>query len=102
MARVPPGKKIDLRKDFDPIFSAGGWTKEAANKRLEEGIKALAEWQDKLHADDTYAVLIVLQALDAAGKDGTIKHVMSGLNPQGVTVTSFKAPSSEELSHDYL
>jgi PPK2 family polyphosphate:nucleotide phosphotransferase len=102
MARVPPGRKIDLREDFDPGFSGGGWTKQAANQRLEEGIKALAEWQDKLYADDTYAVLIVLQALDAAGKDGTIKHVMSGVNPQGVTVTSFKAPSSEELSHDYL
>ena len=102
MARVPPGKKIDLRKDFDPGFSGGGWTKQAANQRLEEGIQALAEWQDKLYADDTYAVLIVLQAMDAAGKDGTIKHVMSGVNPQGVNVTSFKAPSSEELGHDYL
>ncbi len=65
-------------------------------------MQALAEWQDKFYADDRYAVLIVLQALDAAGKDGTIKHVMSGVNPQGVNVTSFKAPSSEELSHDYL
>jgi PPK2 family polyphosphate:nucleotide phosphotransferase len=102
MVRVPPGKKIDLRKDYDPGFSAPGWTKEEATLKLEEGIRALAEWQEKLYADDTYAMLIVLQALDAAGKDGTIKHVMSGLNPQGVHVTSFKAPSSEELSHDYL
>ncbi|MDD1709950.1 MAG: polyphosphate kinase 2 family protein [Methanoregulaceae archaeon] len=102
MVRVPPGKKIDMRKDYDPGFSAPGWTKEEANQKLEEGIRALAEWQDKLYADDSYAMLIVLQALDAAGKDGTIKHVMSGLNPQGVNVTSFKAPSSEELSHDYL
>ena len=102
MARVPAGKKISLRKDYDPGFSAPGWSKETANKRLEEGIQALSEWQDKLYADDSYAVLIVLQALDAAGKDGTIKHVMSGVNPQGVNVTSFKAPSSDELSHDYL
>ena len=102
IVRVPPGKKIDLRKDFDPGFSPPGWDKEMANQRLEEGVRALAEWQDKLYADDRYAVLIILQALDAAGKDGTIKHVMSGVNPQGVSVTSFKAPSSEELSHDYL
>ena len=102
IARVPPGKKIDLRKEYDPSFSAPGWSKETANQKLEEGIRALAEWQDKLYADDTYAVLIILQALDAAGKDGTIKHVMSGVNPQGVNVTSFKVPSSEELSHDYL
>lgn len=73
-----------------------------ANQKLEEGIRALAEWQDKLYADDTYAVLIILQALDAAGKDGTITYVMSGVNPQGVNVTSFTVPSSEELSHDYL
>jgi PPK2 family polyphosphate:nucleotide phosphotransferase len=102
MARVPPGKKINLRKDFDPGFTAPGWSKETANKRLDEGIQQLADWQDKLYADDSYALLIVLQALDAAGKDGTIKHVMSGVNPQGVNVTSFKTPSSEELSHDYL
>jgi PPK2 family polyphosphate:nucleotide phosphotransferase len=102
IVRVPPGKKIDLRKEYDPSFSAPGWSKETANQKLEEGIRALAEWQDKLYADDTYAVLIILQALDAAGKDGTIKHVMSGVNPQGVSVTSFKVPSSEELSHDYL
>jgi PPK2 family polyphosphate:nucleotide phosphotransferase len=102
IVRVPPGKKIDLRKEYDPSFSAPGWSKEMANQKLEEGIRALAEWQDKLYADDTYAVLIILQALDAAGKDGTIKHVMSGVNPQGVSVTSFKVPSSEELSHDYL
>jgi PPK2 family polyphosphate:nucleotide phosphotransferase len=102
LTRVPPGKKINLKKDIDPSFTAPGWSKETANTKLEEGIKNLAEWQDKLYADDSYAVLVVLQALDAAGKDGTIKHVMSGVNPQGVNVTSFKTPSSEELSHDYL
>lgn len=102
LSQVPPGKKIDLRKDYDPGFKAPGWSKEKAEKRLTEGIQMLAESQDKLYADDSYAVLIVFQALDAAGKDGTIKHVMSGVNPQGVNVTSFKTPSSEELDHDYL
>src|SRR5512136_2522430 len=102
VARVPPGKKINLRKDYDPGFRAPGWEKEQANERLAEGIRMLAEQQDKLYAQNTYGLLIVLQALDAAGKDGTIKHVMSGLNPQGVQVTSFKAPSEEELDHDYM
>ncbi|MGB9175295.1 MAG: polyphosphate kinase 2 family protein [Methanoregula sp.] len=102
LSRVPPGKKINLRKDYDPGFKAHGWSKEQATKRLAEGIKMLAEEQDKLYAQNTYGVLIILQALDAAGKDGTIKHVMSGVNPQGVTVTSFKAPSDEELDHDYM
>ena len=68
IVRVPPGRKIDLRKDFDPGFSPPGWDKETANQRLEEGVQALAEWQDKLYADDRYAVLIVLQALDARGE----------------------------------
>jgi PPK2 family polyphosphate:nucleotide phosphotransferase len=102
LTRIPPGKKIDLRKDYDPGFTAPGWSKETATQRLAEGIQMLAEQQDKLYAQNTYALLIVLQALDAAGKDGTIKHVMSGVNPQGVQVTSFKAPSEEDLSHDYL
>ena len=102
LSRVPPGKKINLRKDYDPGFKAPGWSKEKATQKLAEGIQMLAEQQDKLYAQNTYGLLIVLQALDAAGKDGTIKHVMSGVNPQGVNVTSFKAPSSEELSHDYL
>ena len=62
----------------------------------------MREYQDRLYAQDTYSVLLVLQAIDAAGKDGTIKHVMSGVNPQGVRVTSFKSPSAEELDHDYL
>jgi PPK2 family polyphosphate:nucleotide phosphotransferase len=102
LSRVPPGKKIDLRKDYDPGFRDPGWTKEKATQTLANGIKTLAEEQDKLYAQNTYGVLIILQALDAAGKDGTIKHVMSGVNPQGVRVTSFKAPSDEELDHDYL
>ena len=69
---------------------------------LGRGVQLLAEYQDRLAAQDVYGVLVVLQALDAAGKDGTIKHVMSGVNPQGVTVSSFKAPTAEELRHDYL
>jgi len=102
LSRVPPGKKINLIKDYDPGFKAPGWSKEQATQKLAEGIQMLAEQQDKLYAQNTYGLLIVLQALDAAGKDGTIKHVMSGVNPQGVTVTSFKAPSEEDLDHDYL
>jgi PPK2 family polyphosphate:nucleotide phosphotransferase len=100
--RVQPGKKIDLRKDYDPGFNGKWMKKEEAEKILVEGIQILAEMQDKLWAQNQYAVLVILQALDAAGKDGTIKHVMSGVNPQGVDVHSFKGPSSEELDHDYL
>ncbi len=100
--KVPPDRKINLKKDFDPGFT-GKWMKKAeAKETLSRGIRMLAEMQDKLWAQNQYALLIVLQALDAAGKDGTIKHVMSGVNPQGVDVHSFKGPSSEELDHDYL
>ncbi|WP_164928954.1 polyphosphate kinase 2 family protein [Gloeobacter violaceus] len=99
---VPPGKKISLAKDYDPDYHADYLTKEDAQEQLREGIERLAKFQDMLYAQNTYALLIVLQAMDAAGKDGVIKHVMSGLNPQGCQVFSFKAPSSEELDHDYL
>lgn len=99
---VPPGKKVSLTKDFDPGWTLGSLKKKEAAERLEDGVKLLAEFQDKLYAQDTYALLVVFQALDAAGKDGTIKHVMSGVNPQGCQVFSFKAPSAEELDHDYL
>jgi PPK2 family polyphosphate:nucleotide phosphotransferase len=99
---VPPGRKISLRRDFDPAFSAGFKNKEAAQAKLQENIAALAEQQAMLYAQDVHAVLLVLQAMDAAGKDGVIKHVMSGVNPQGCSVSSFKAPSPEELDHDYL
>lgn len=99
---VEPGSKIDLKKDFDPGHGRGVMPKEEAAARLEEGKRRLAEYQDKLYAQNSYALLIIFQALDAAGKDGTIKHVMSGLNPQGCEVHSFKAPSTEELDHDYL
>ncbi len=99
---VRPGKKFSLRKQFDPAWTPRWYDKRRAEAMLARGTAALAEHQAKLYAQDVYALLIVLQALDAAGKDGTIKHVMSGLNPQGCRVTSFKQPSALELDHDYL
>ncbi len=100
--RVPPGRKIDLRGEYDPGFIDNSVSKQNAQKNLETGIQNLAEQQDKLYAQNTLALLINFQAMDAAGKDSTIKHVMSGVNPQGVQVKSFKVPSAEELDHDYL
>ena len=100
--RVKPGAKVTLAKDFDPAFKAGVGKKKQGVKLLQQGVTMLAELQDRLAAQDTYGVLVVLQALDAAGKDGTIRHVMSGVNPQGVSVHSFKVPSDEELDHDFL
>jgi len=100
--RVKPGAAVRLPRDFDPGFRGEYGRKADAAEALASGIVQLAEYQDRLAAQSTYAVLIVLQALDAAGKDGTIKHVMSGVNPQGVSVSSFKVPSAEELGHDYL
>jgi PPK2 family polyphosphate:nucleotide phosphotransferase len=88
--------------DFDPGYTWKGVKKANAKQLLSDGILRLAALQDKFYAQDTYALLIVLQAMDAAGKDGTIRHVMSGLNPQGCQVYSFKGPSSEERDHDYL
>ena len=99
---VPPGQKINLKKDYDPGFTGDLVKKKEAQELLAEGIQRLAEYQNRLYAQNTYALLIILQAMDAAGKDGTIKHVMSGVNPQGTQVYSFKAPSDEELDHDYL
>ncbi|HXK04126.1 MAG TPA: polyphosphate kinase 2 family protein [Verrucomicrobiae bacterium] len=99
---VPAGKKVSLRKDYDPALKLSKMSKQQAKKKLAESVTLLAEYQDKLYAQDIYGVLIIFQAMDAAGKDGAIKHVMSGLNPQGTQVTSFKAPSTEELNHDYL
>ena len=106
---VPPGKKVKL-KDYDP-----GWAitkelkelgkdavKERAQSFLAGNLDDLAAAQELLYASDTYSVLVILQALDAAGKDGTIKHVMKGVNPQGCQVYSFKQPSSEELDHNFL
>jgi PPK2 family polyphosphate:nucleotide phosphotransferase len=100
--RVGPGRHIDLLKDYDPGYTGNFLKKEDTEEALAQGIQVLAEQQDKLYAQNTYALLIILQALDAAGKDSTIKHVMSGVNPQGVEVRSFKEPSAEELDHDYL
>ncbi len=100
--RVPPGKKIDLRHDYDPGYVDSFMAKEDAEELTATSIQLLAHQQDKLYAQNTYGLLIIIQALDAAGKDSTIKHVMSGVNPQGVQVTSFKVPNSEELDHDYL
>jgi PPK2 family polyphosphate:nucleotide phosphotransferase len=89
-------------KDFDPADTLGLKSKEHAKEALEKGIARLAKLQEKLFAQDRWAILVILQAMDAAGKDGTIKHVMSGVNPQGCHVNSFKAPSAEELQHDFL
>jgi PPK2 family polyphosphate:nucleotide phosphotransferase len=98
---VKPGSKIKL-KDFDPSNTAHFKKKEVDPGVLIAGVEKLAKYQDILYAYNTYALLIIFQAMDAAGKDSTIKHVMSGLNPQGCQVYSFKAPSDEELDHDYL
>jgi PPK2 family polyphosphate:nucleotide phosphotransferase len=107
--RVPPGEKVRLKQYYT------GWeqtkelkelgkevVKERAEEILKESLDELTEAQDLLYADGRYAILIVLQAMDAAGKDGTIKHVMSGVNPQGCQVYSFKQPSAEELEHTFL
>jgi len=100
--RIAPGSKIVLARDCDPRYKAGGLTKQDGEEQLRLGIEMLSEYQDRLAAQNTFGVLVILQGIDAAGKDGTIRHVMSGVNPQGVTVHSFKVPSEEELSHDYL
>jgi PPK2 family polyphosphate:nucleotide phosphotransferase len=89
-------------KNFDPADTLGLKSKEHAKEALERGITRLAKLQEKLYAQDRWAILLILQAMDAAGKDSTIKHVMSGVNPQGCQVNSFKAPSAEELQHDFL
>jgi PPK2 family polyphosphate:nucleotide phosphotransferase len=99
---VPPGQRISLAKDYDPAYKAHYLKKSEAESELQKGIEALAKYQDMLYAQDTYALLIIFQAMDAAGKDSTIKHVMSGINPQGCQVHSFKVPAGEELDHDYL
>jgi PPK2 family polyphosphate:nucleotide phosphotransferase len=100
--RVKPGSTVQVAKDFDPGARFGVHKEEEGRALLRRGVELLAEYQDRLAAQDIYGVLVVLQGLDAAGKDSTIRHVMSGLNPQGVKVSSFKAPAAEELDHDYL
>jgi PPK2 family polyphosphate:nucleotide phosphotransferase len=100
--RVASGSKVCLPHDFDPAFKAGLERKKDGVALLEEGVQLLSEYQARLAAQGTWGLLVVLQALDTAGKDGAIRHVMSGVNPQGVAVSSFKVPSTEELDHDFL
>lgn len=99
--KVTHGKSFRL-KDFDPAAAGKHLSKDKAEELLQKDIVESAELQDKLYAQDQWAVLLIFQAMDAAGKDGAIKHVMSGVNPQGVQVHSFKQPSTEELNHDFM
>ena len=101
--RITDGEKFRL-KDFDPRDTLGlnSEDKPRAKEALALGVQMLAALQDKLYAQDKWGVLLIFQAMDAAGKDGAIKHVMSGINPQGCEVYSFKAPTSEDLDHDYM
>jgi PPK2 family polyphosphate:nucleotide phosphotransferase len=99
---VKPSKTVSLAQDFDPDYTGDFKEKDEAEAILQSNIELLREQQDILYASTTRSLLIILQALDAAGKDSTINHVMSGVNPQGCQVYSFKSPSSEELRHDYL
>ncbi len=99
--RFPEGEKLNLQ-DYQTAFTGDYTSKGDAEKDLKKNVKRLSKLQRKLYADDTRSLLIIFQAMDAAGKDGTIRHVMSGLNPQGCQVYSFKQPSTEELDHDYL
>jgi PPK2 family polyphosphate:nucleotide phosphotransferase len=99
--QVAPGTTVKLSRDHDPGYT-GGVTRPQAAGLLADGVELLAQYQDRLAAQDTFGVLFVLQGIDAAGKDSTIKHVMSGVNPQAVEVHAFKQPSAEELNHDFL
>lgn len=99
--RIDHGRKFRL-KDFDPGDSGALKSKKHAEKELQRGVERMSDLQDKLYAQDRWAILLIFQAMDAAGKDGAIKHVMSGVNPQGCQVYSFKQPSAEELDHDFM
>lgn len=99
--RVEDGKKFRL-KHFDPAETGHWRSEEHATKALQDGVERTADLQDMLYAQDMWALLLIFQAMDAAGKDGAIKHVMSGVNPQGCQVYSFKVPSEQELQHDFL
>lgn len=99
--RVKPGKKFKL-KEFDTKYAGKTLNKSDSEAMLEMGRRHLAEMQDKLYAHNEYSVLIIFQAMDAAGKDGAVKHIMSGFNPLGVKVYSFKAPNAHELDHDFF
>lgn len=98
--RVQEGDEVTL-KDF-PTCEDGGYTKKTAKEEIKRNIKELKKFQEMFYADDRYSLLIILQARDAAGKDGVIRHVMSGINPQGCRVHSFKTPTKNELEHDYF
>jgi PPK2 family polyphosphate:nucleotide phosphotransferase len=98
---ITDGEKFRL-KDYDPADTNGVKSKRHAQNILDRRVGLLSDMQEKLYAQDRWALLVVLQGLDAAGKDGVIKHVMSGVNPQGCSVSAFKAPSDEDLNHDYL
>jgi PPK2 family polyphosphate:nucleotide phosphotransferase len=100
--RVKPGAQVRLPADFDPGYKNHYVKKSDAAEALADGVSQLGEYQTRLAAQNIHGVVVVLQAMDAAGKDGTVKHVFSGVNPQGVTVHSFKVPSPQELQHDYL
>src|ERR1700724_2303371 len=99
--RVDDGKDFRL-KDYDPTDTDGWHSKEHADQALQQRVARLAELQDKLYAQDRWAVLLIFQGMDAAGKDGAINHVMSGVNPEGCQVYSFKTPTEAELQHDFL
>src|SRR5438093_13768041 len=99
--RVAADGRFRLR-DHDSADCGGIQSKEEASKLLQRGVERLSELQDKLYAEDRWSILLILQAMDAAGKDSAIKHVMSGVNPQGCQVYSFKQPSAEELAHNFL
>src|ERR1700683_739491 len=99
--RVPPGTEGKLSRDYDPGYT-GQVAHSKADALLADGVALLADYQDRLAAQDTFGVLLVLQGIDASGKDSTIKHVMSGVNPQAMEVRAFKQPSAEELNHDFL
>jgi PPK2 family polyphosphate:nucleotide phosphotransferase len=98
---VPPEKKIKLEK-YDPAYTLGHDNDKKTEAKLEKTLKRLDDLQNLFYAEKKRALLIVLQGMDAAGKDGTIRHVMSGVSPQGCSVTSFKVPNTEELAHDFL
>ena len=99
--RINKGAKFRL-KDIDPGDTGKIKSEEKATELLQRSVQVMGELQEKLYAQDRWSLLLIFQAMDAAGKDGTIKHVMSGVNPQGCHVTSFKAPSDTELDHDFL
>src|SRR6476620_526420 len=99
--RVRPGRSVNLRR-YDPADTRPFKNKQKAGDQLEDDVARLVALQEKLYAQDRWSILLIFQAMDAAGKDSAIKHVMSGLNPQGTEVFSFKRPSDEELDHDYL